>query len=179
MPALPSERIGWLRAVVGAWDAGAPETVERAAGVSDEWIFALLGFVTGDEHGAKQVDKWVKEYKKHPEFGYIFRENARDVREIEEYMDKHRDAVHTRERVNNRCYATSKFPAWRRKPHQEVLKEPKDYGYKSVLHMNRLSSDNAMVPYKDLDDAALTALHDRALVGAARRHAARRAPQGL
>ena len=31
------------------------------------------------EHGAKQIDQWVKQYKDHAEFGYIFRENARDV----------------------------------------------------------------------------------------------------
>ena len=30
-------------------------------------------------HGAKQIDQWVKQYKDHAEFGYIFRENARDV----------------------------------------------------------------------------------------------------
>ena len=81
------------------------------------------------------------------------RENARDIREIEAYMDKQSAFVHTREQINNRCYAKSKFPAWRRKL-GEALKEPKDYGYKSVLHMNRLSSDNALVSYKDLDDAA-------------------------
>ena len=34
---------------------------------------------SGDDHGAKQIDAWVKEYKDHAEFGYIFRENARDV----------------------------------------------------------------------------------------------------
>ena len=27
----------------------------------------------------KQIDQWVKQYKDHAEFGYIFRENARDV----------------------------------------------------------------------------------------------------
>ena len=34
---------------------------------------------SGDDHGAKQVDRWVDTYKDHPEFGYVFRENARDV----------------------------------------------------------------------------------------------------
>ena len=34
---------------------------------------------SGDDHGAKQIDQWVKQYKDHAEFGYIFRENARDV----------------------------------------------------------------------------------------------------
>ena len=29
--------------------------------------------------GAKQIDAWVKQYRDHAEFGYIFRENARDV----------------------------------------------------------------------------------------------------
>ena len=28
---------------------------------------------------AKQVDTWVDQYKSHPNFKYIFRENARDV----------------------------------------------------------------------------------------------------
>ena len=27
----------------------------------------------------RAIDQWVKEYKDHAEFGYIFRENARDV----------------------------------------------------------------------------------------------------
>ena len=34
---------------------------------------------SGDDHGAKQVDRWVEKYKGHAEFGYVFRENARDV----------------------------------------------------------------------------------------------------
>jgi hypothetical protein len=34
---------------------------------------------SGDHHGANQIDKWVVKYKDHAEFGYIFRENARDV----------------------------------------------------------------------------------------------------
>ena len=34
---------------------------------------------SGDDHAAKQIDKWVVKYKDHPEFGYVFRENARDV----------------------------------------------------------------------------------------------------
>ena len=29
--------------------------------------------------GAKQIDQWVKQYKDHAEFGYVFNENARDV----------------------------------------------------------------------------------------------------
>ena len=28
---------------------------------------------------ANQVDKWVEQYKSHANFGYIFRENGRDV----------------------------------------------------------------------------------------------------
>ena len=39
----------------------------------------VIPVYSGDDHGAKQVDRWVTEYKNHPEFGYIFRENARDV----------------------------------------------------------------------------------------------------
>ena len=34
---------------------------------------------SGDDHAAKQIDRWVVKYKDHPEFGYIIRENARDV----------------------------------------------------------------------------------------------------
>ena len=34
---------------------------------------------SGDDHAAKQVDKWVDTYQAHPVFGYIFRENVRDV----------------------------------------------------------------------------------------------------
>ena len=33
----------------------------------------------GDDHGSKQIDKWVARYRDHAAFGYIFRENARDV----------------------------------------------------------------------------------------------------
>ena len=34
---------------------------------------------SGNDHGANKINKWVKEYKDHPDFGYVFRENARDV----------------------------------------------------------------------------------------------------
>jgi hypothetical protein len=34
---------------------------------------------SGDDHGSKQIDKWVARYRDHAAFGYIFRENARDV----------------------------------------------------------------------------------------------------
>ena len=34
---------------------------------------------SGDYYPNKQVDRWVAEYKRHPQFGYIFNENARDV----------------------------------------------------------------------------------------------------
>ena len=34
---------------------------------------------SGEDHGAKQVDKWVQAYRGHPVFKYVFRENARDV----------------------------------------------------------------------------------------------------
>ena len=47
----------------------------------------VIPVYSGDEHGANQIDRWVKEFKgqaseraqKFPEFGYIFNENARDV----------------------------------------------------------------------------------------------------
>jgi hypothetical protein len=39
----------------------------------------VIPVYSGDDHGAKQVDRWVEKYKGHAEFGYVFRENARDV----------------------------------------------------------------------------------------------------
>ena len=39
----------------------------------------MIPTYSGEDHGAKQVDKWVNKYKSHPTFGYVFRENARDV----------------------------------------------------------------------------------------------------
>ena len=33
----------------------------------------------GDDNGSKQIDKWVARYRDHAAFGYIFRENARDM----------------------------------------------------------------------------------------------------
>jgi LPXTG-motif cell wall-anchored protein len=34
---------------------------------------------SGDHHPNNQIDKWVKEYRNHATFGYVFRENVRDV----------------------------------------------------------------------------------------------------
>ena len=34
---------------------------------------------SGDHHPNNQIDKWVQEYRNHATFGYVFRENARDV----------------------------------------------------------------------------------------------------
>ena len=39
----------------------------------------MVPVYSGDDHGAKQGDKWVAQYKNHPSFGWIFRENIRDV----------------------------------------------------------------------------------------------------
>ena len=39
----------------------------------------VIPVFSGNDHAANQVDKWVKAYKDHPDFGYVFRENARDV----------------------------------------------------------------------------------------------------
>ena len=33
----------------------------------------------GDDHGSKQIDKWVARYRDHAAFGCIFRENAHDM----------------------------------------------------------------------------------------------------
>ena len=34
---------------------------------------------SGDHHPNNQIDKWVKEYRNHATFGYVFCENVRDV----------------------------------------------------------------------------------------------------
>jgi len=34
---------------------------------------------SGDNHGSNQIDEWINEYGSHATFGYVFRENARDV----------------------------------------------------------------------------------------------------
>ena len=47
----------------------------------------VIPVYSGDEHGANQVDRWVKEFKgltsdrakQFPEFAYVFHENGRDV----------------------------------------------------------------------------------------------------
>ena len=39
----------------------------------------MIPVFSGDHHAANQIDKWVKQYKEHEVFGYIFKENARDV----------------------------------------------------------------------------------------------------
>ena len=39
----------------------------------------VIPVYSGDDHGSKQIDRWVDKFKGHPEFGYVFRENARDV----------------------------------------------------------------------------------------------------
>ena len=39
----------------------------------------VIPVFSGNHHGANQVDTWVKAFRDHPVFGYIFRENARDV----------------------------------------------------------------------------------------------------
>ena len=46
---------------------------EIAAGIK------VVPAFSGDDHGSKQIDKWVARYRDHAAFGYIFRENARDV----------------------------------------------------------------------------------------------------
>ena len=39
----------------------------------------VIPVFSGDDHAAKKIDKWVDKYKSDTEFGYVFRENARDV----------------------------------------------------------------------------------------------------
>jgi len=55
-----------------SWCAAEVEAARDAA-------IKVIPCYSGDDHGAKQVDKWVAAYKAHPVFGYVFRENARDV----------------------------------------------------------------------------------------------------
>ena len=83
------------------------------------------------------------------------RENQRDVEEILEYMRSVRAEVYKREKANNKAYDTLSWPKWRLRPGSTtLLKTARQYGYKSVLHFNQASSDNAFVPYTDLDKAA-------------------------
>ena len=83
------------------------------------------------------------------------RENQRDVEEILEYMRSVRSHVVKREKANNKAYDTLSWPKWRLKSGSTThLKTARAYGYKSVLHFNQASSDNALVPYKLLDQAA-------------------------
>ena len=39
----------------------------------------MVSVFSGNDHGSNKINKGVKEYKDHPDFGYVFRENARDV----------------------------------------------------------------------------------------------------
>ena len=39
----------------------------------------VIPVYSGDHHGANYVDQIVEKYGKHEAFGYVFRENARDV----------------------------------------------------------------------------------------------------
>ena len=55
----------------GGWNVRQPEAPVRGG--------VRLQDRGGVQGGAKQIDQWVKQYKDHAEFGYIFRENARDV----------------------------------------------------------------------------------------------------
>ena len=67
--------------VVAALSVGFFESTWCAAEIAaaKEAGIKAIPVYSGDDHGAKQIDKWVKEYRNHPEFGYIFHENARDV----------------------------------------------------------------------------------------------------
>ena len=39
----------------------------------------VIPVYSGDDHGSKQIDKWVKKFTNDSPFKYIFKENARDV----------------------------------------------------------------------------------------------------
>ena len=67
--------------VVAALSVGFFESTWCAAEIAaaKEAGIKAIPVYSGDDHGAKQIDAWVKQYKDHAEFGYIFRENARDV----------------------------------------------------------------------------------------------------
>ena len=94
--------------------------------------------------------------------GFWEEENERDIAELKAYMDSHRNAVHEREKCNNEAFASGKFPTWRCKPNgalggaRSVLKETSDYGLKSALTFNDSASDNAVVTYESIDEAAQT-----------------------
>ena len=51
------------------------------AWVQAAWVRGIKVVPTflGDDHGSKQIDKWVARYRDHAAFGCIFRENARDM----------------------------------------------------------------------------------------------------
>ena len=59
-----------------AWRLGEGKPIVEAA--RDAGI-KVIPCYSGEDHGAKQVDKWVKAYRDHAVFKYVFRENARDV----------------------------------------------------------------------------------------------------
>ena len=67
--------------VVAALSDGFFESTWCAAEIvaAKEAGIKVIPCFSGDDHAAKQIDKWVVKYKDHPEFGYVFRENARDV----------------------------------------------------------------------------------------------------
>jgi len=67
--------------VVAALSDGFFESTWCAAEIvaAKEAGIKVIPVFSGDDHPAKQIDRWVDKYKGHAEFGYIFRENARDV----------------------------------------------------------------------------------------------------
>ena len=63
----------------GGWWGREPTWV--SAWVQAAWVRGIKVVPTflGDDHGSKQIDKWVARYRDHAAFGCIFRENARDM----------------------------------------------------------------------------------------------------
>ena len=69
------------RLVVAALSEGffASKWCEAEIAAAKEAGIKVVPAFSGDDHGSKQIDKWVARYRDHAAFGYIFRENARDV----------------------------------------------------------------------------------------------------
>ena len=69
------------RLVVAALSDGffESEWCEAEIAAAKEAGIKVIPCFSGDDHGSKKVDKWVQQYRAHPAFGHIFRENARDV----------------------------------------------------------------------------------------------------
>ena len=69
------------RLVVAALSEGffGSKWCEAEIAAAKEAGIKVVPVFSGDDHGSNQIDKWIARYRDHAAFGYIFRENARDV----------------------------------------------------------------------------------------------------